>query len=102
MVESQMLEDEDEILTEFNKLVCDELLHQDADYSNYPIYCQPNEHKIVEIERSVATVTMSDDEEEWERRDEAKKIEYYEIDCGGNEIPMSDDTKKEVTFLESI
>ena len=81
IIEAKMLEPSENIMTEFNDLVCDELLHQDSDYSRYPVYCQSSQHKITPLH-------IQPKEEDWE--DETKKVEYYEIDCGGNEVPMKD------------
>ena len=77
MIEIKILDTDDEIMTEFNDLVCDELLHQKADYSKYPTYNQPSQYKIVPV---IPPIFQTDE----------KEIEYYEIDCGGNEIPMKD------------
>ena len=49
MIEIKILDTDDEIMTEFNDLVCDELLNQESDYSKYPIYCQPSQYKIVPV-----------------------------------------------------
>ena len=49
MIEAKMIEPSDEIMEEFNTLVCDELLHQDANYSSYATYFQPSQHRIVPI-----------------------------------------------------
>ena len=84
IIEAKMLEPSENIMTEFNDLVCDELLHQDSDYSRYPVYCQPSQHKIVPVIPPI----FQPKEEDWE--DETKKVDYYEVDCGGNEVPMKD------------
>ena len=84
MIEIKILDTDDEIMAEFNDLVCDELLHQEADYSKYPTYNQPSQYRIVPVVPPI----FQPKEEDWE--DETKKIEYYEVDCGGNEIPMGE------------
>tara|TARA_R110000744_G_scaffold151457_2_gene264930 strand:+ start:10619 stop:11041 length:423 start_codon:yes stop_codon:yes gene_type:complete len=53
MIEDKMKDDEENILTEFNNLVCDELLHQDSSYHSYPTYIQPSSHKIISVEPRV-------------------------------------------------
>lgn len=46
-----MEENEDNTNEQFNILVCDTLLSQEANYSQYPIYCLPNTHKIIPLEK---------------------------------------------------
>lgn len=49
-IKIKMDENQDNTNNQFNILVCDNLLSQDASYSNYPIYCLPSIHKIVTLE----------------------------------------------------
>jgi hypothetical protein len=49
-IKIKMEENEDNTNNQFNILVCDDLLKQDASYMNYPIYCMPNIHKIIPLE----------------------------------------------------
>jgi hypothetical protein len=47
----KMEENEDNTNEQFNILICDDVLRQDANFSQYPIYCMPNTHKIVPLEK---------------------------------------------------
>jgi hypothetical protein len=52
-IKEKMEEREDNTNEQFNILVCDTLLSQDANYFQYPIYCMPNTHKIVPLEKNI-------------------------------------------------
>ena len=55
-IKIKMEENETNTNEQFNILVCDDLLKQDANYSNYPIYCMPNTHKIVPLDEEPKSI----------------------------------------------
>ena len=56
-IKIKMEENEDNTNDQFNILICDDLLRQDANYSQYPIYCQPNVHKIVPVDKESKSIS---------------------------------------------
>ena len=50
-IKVKMEEPEQNTNEQFNILVCEDLLKQDANYMNYPIYCLPSIHKIIPLEK---------------------------------------------------
>ena len=49
LIEIKILDNDAEILAEFNDLVCEQLLNQESDYSRYPTYNQPSQWKITPV-----------------------------------------------------
>jgi len=55
-IKIKMEENETNTNEQFNYLVCEDLLKQDASYMNYPIYCLPSIHKIVPLDEEPKSI----------------------------------------------